>query len=81
LQVVPKVGPSLFHAPLLLNDRLFDDARQHCEGHGDAMIVVAVDRCAVLERVVRLAKDDDAIVKLVRLDPEFGCSVSFCPVV
>jgi hypothetical protein len=72
VKIIPEVGPSLLDASLLLDDCLFDDARQDAECHGDTVIIIAVNRCASGERFVGFAKDDDTIFKFVGLNAKFG---------
>lgn len=76
LQIIPKVGPRLFHTSFLLNDRLGDDARENRKSHRHTMIIVAVDARSILQRRVLLAEDDDTIIKLVRLYAKLGYYIS-----
>jgi hypothetical protein len=70
LEVVPPVWPRLLDAATLLDDSLGTGDREAREGHGDTVVVVAVNRHAPLESVDRRAVNDNAVVKLVGLDAE-----------
>jgi hypothetical protein len=74
LQVIPPIGPRLLDAPLFLDDGAIDDSRKHGKRHRDTMVVVTMNRSAVLETGERAPINDDPILKLVRLDPKFGCT-------
>ena len=74
LQVIPPIRPRLFDAPLFLDDGAIDDSSKYGKRHRDTMVIVTMNRSAILESGERAAINDDPILKLVRLDPKLGCT-------
>ncbi|KAI3485871.1 hypothetical protein L1887_50669 [Cichorium endivia] len=72
LEVIPPVGPGLLDTALLLENGTGSQACEHGEGHGDAMVVVAVDTNVGAELTVVDAKDLEAILVLFGVDAELG---------
>ena len=72
LEVIPPVGPGLLNTALLLEDGVLDHCAEHTEGHGDTVVIVAVDAAAVLEFLERLAVDLETVIELLGLNAELG---------
>ena len=74
LQIVPPVRPSLLDASSLLDDGSRRDRSENGEGHGDSMIVVAVNADVLEESLDLDSMNDDSVVELRGLDSELPCS-------
>mmetsp|Transcript_7872 Transcript_7872/g.33114 ORF Transcript_7872/g.33114 Transcript_7872/m.33114 type:complete len:430 (+) Transcript_7872:1778-3067(+) len=64
LHVLPELGVRLADAVLVVDHNARDDGAEYGKAHGNAVIVVAVDHCAV-ELASRPAVDLDAVLQLV----------------
>mmetsp|Transcript_9637 Transcript_9637/g.32261 ORF Transcript_9637/g.32261 Transcript_9637/m.32261 type:complete len:257 (+) Transcript_9637:1626-2396(+) len=68
-EVVPELGVGLLHALLLCDDQPGQEAAQHAERHGDAVVVMAEDRRASKALDSPCSLDLDPIAQLTAHNP------------
>jgi hypothetical protein len=72
LQVIPPIRPSFLHTSLLLKNGVLDGSTQYAEGHGDTVIIVAMDADAFFQFWDGSAGDLQTVVEFFGLHTEFG---------
>ena len=72
LKIIPPIRPSFLHASLLLENGAVDNSAKHAEGHGNTVVVVAVNTHAFLQFRYRSSLHLETVVELLGLNSKLG---------
>jgi hypothetical protein len=76
LQIIPPVGPRLFDATFLLDNRIWYNGTQDAERHRDTVVVIAMYDRTTGEGVEWATVHLKSIIQFFGLHAEFGCEGS-----